>query len=76
MEQNRFSEAVEYLEKCLNLQIKLSETEKITITRTELLTCYMEIYQRANADKRLKHVCAVALESGKTSTCIVGVNSK
>ena len=72
MEQNRFPEAVECLQRCLDLQIKLSEIEKIAITRTELLTCYMEIYQRARAEKHLKD----AHESGRSSTCIVKINPR
>ena len=72
MEQNYFSEAVKYLQRCLNLQIKLPETEKIAITRTELLTCYMEIYQRARAEKHLKD----AHESGKISTSIAKINPR
>ena len=70
MEQNRYSEAVEYLQRCLDLQIKLSETEKIATTRTKLLTSYMDIYQRARAEKDLKD----AHKLGRISTSIVRVN--
>jgi len=54
MKQNRFKEAKSYLQRAFNIYNELFETKKIELTRIELLTCFMEIYQRDCIEEQLK----------------------
>jgi len=56
MKQNCFDESVSYLQRAFNIYKELFETKNIAETRFELLTCFMEIYQRERVEEQLNVV--------------------
>jgi len=70
MKQNRFKEAVTYLERPFKIYTLLHEVNKVASTRFKVFTCYMEIYHHeriTNCLKNLhKHKYNIAVNVAKT----------